>query len=234
MKENSGWFLIHRKLFDNDLWLSEKFTKAQAWIDIVGNANHTDKFIFIRGHRIEVKRGQLAWSELTMAKRWRWSRHRVSDFLKYLEKMVQQIEQQKNTFTTLCTVINYDLYQNKGQQKGHQKDIKRTSKGTQLINDKELNNVKKGEVDNKFILEVEKLFPMLKVEEELEKWQDWKKSRGRVFKDNQAAFRNWLRKSKEYFLERNPQPEPPTNKKITDPLVKAIIERDKKGGEFFE
>ena len=107
-----NYFLVNRSMFENKLWFEERFTKAQAWIDILGNANYKNGSFFIRGNEIKVARGQLGWSEVTMAKRWRWSRTKVRRFLFWLEKE-QQIRQQKDRFmTTILTIINYNKYQN--------------------------------------------------------------------------------------------------------------------------
>lgn len=105
-----GWFKVHRSLFDNDLWLAEPFTKGQAWVDLIGHANHKPASVWIRGIEVSVGRGQLAWSELTMAKRWQWSRGKVRRYLGMLEKR-QMIEQQKDELTTVLTICNYELYQ---------------------------------------------------------------------------------------------------------------------------
>jgi hypothetical protein len=45
----SGWVRLHRKIENNFLWFLEPFTKAQAWIDLFLNANHSDNKISIRG-----------------------------------------------------------------------------------------------------------------------------------------------------------------------------------------
>jgi hypothetical protein len=121
---NNGWVRLHRKIFENKLWFSEPFTKAQAWIDIFAGANHTDGSFWVRGIEVTVKRGQLAWSELTMAQRWGWSKNKVRRFLKWLETE-QQIAQQKTYITTLITVKNYDQYQETIQQTEQQKDSRR-------------------------------------------------------------------------------------------------------------
>lgn len=114
-----GWVTLHRQIENNPLWLSEPFTKAQAWVDLILNANHKDGFFIVRGIRVDVKRGQLGWSEVTMSTRWRWSRNKVRRFLKYLERE-RQVEQQKiDKITTIITIINYSKYQDdtsKGQQ----------------------------------------------------------------------------------------------------------------------
>lgn len=106
----SGYVKLHRSINDNPLWTSEPFTKAQAWIDLFLNANWKDGILDIRGNIIEIKRGQLGWSELTMCKRWKWSRTKVRRYLLYLEKTGNLI-QQKTNLTTVITICNYDKYQ---------------------------------------------------------------------------------------------------------------------------
>ncbi len=64
----------------------------------------------VRGNIIEIKRGEIGWSELTMAKRWRWSREKVRRFLSYLQE-TGKVRQQKTHITTIITIINYDRYQ---------------------------------------------------------------------------------------------------------------------------
>jgi len=105
-----GWVRLHRQIEDNPLYFLEPFSKGQAWIDLFLNANHKNGIMSIRGNIIPIKRGQIGWSELTMSKRWTWSKNKVRRFLKLLETE-QQIEQQKSTITTVITILNYEIYQ---------------------------------------------------------------------------------------------------------------------------
>lgn len=107
-----GWFYTERSLIESELWLSEKFTRGQAWIDLIGLANHKKGFINIRGNIIIIQRGQCGWSEVRLGQRWKWSRKRVNNFLKWLEKE-QQIIQQKSSRTSIITICNYEKYQKK-------------------------------------------------------------------------------------------------------------------------
>jgi hypothetical protein len=116
-----GWVKLHRQLLDSELWLSEKFTRGQAWVDLFGLANHEDSFFYLRDHKISVKRGQVGWSQLRLSKRWGWSRSKVRKFLNDLEKE-QQIEQQQSHSTSIITILNYEKYQEKRQQVEQQKD----------------------------------------------------------------------------------------------------------------
>lgn len=105
-----GWIKLNRGILDNEIWTFETFTRGQAWVDLLLKANHTDGFLLIRGMQVEIKRGQIGWSELKLAKTWRWSRDKVRRFLKLLESK-RMIIHQKNNVTSLISIINYDLYQ---------------------------------------------------------------------------------------------------------------------------
>lgn len=107
---SKGWIKLHRSTFDNDLWTAEPFTKGQAWVDLIGHANHRPASIWIRGIEVSVDRGQLAWSELTMAKRWQWSRGKVRRYLGMLENR-GMVVQQTNKLTTILTICKYEVYQ---------------------------------------------------------------------------------------------------------------------------
>ena len=137
-----GYIRLWRKIQDNPLWVSEKFTRGQAWIDLVMLANHKDGHIRIRGIKVPVKRGQCGWSVVSLAARWRWSRGRVNRFLKELET-VQQIEQQKSFVTSLINIINYNEYQPNGTANRTASD---TANGQQTDTNKNDKNVNKEKI----------------------------------------------------------------------------------------
>ena len=132
-----NYFAVNRSLTQSDFWLSEEFTKPQAWIDLISLSRHSDGFATIRGIEIELKRGQNCWSELKLSQRWKWSRNKVRRFLKTLE-VKHQILMQKTNVTTVMTIVNYDIYQPSSlanetpsetperHQTKHQKDIRKT------------------------------------------------------------------------------------------------------------
>ena len=121
-----GWVKIYRQLCDSDLWLSEKFTRGQAWIDLIMLANHKKGFLYVRGVKITVDRGQVGWSIVKLSARWKWSRSKVNKFIKDLEKE-QQIEQQKSNVTQVITIKNYDDLQQTEQQTEQQKSSRRAA-----------------------------------------------------------------------------------------------------------
>ena len=131
MLRNNGWVKLHRKLTDNELWLSEPFTRGQAWVDLLMLANHKAGFIRRRGIDIKVGRGQIAWGEEALARRWSWSRTKLRRFFLDLagrsmisrqvaEIIIEQKNRQKNSPKTiqkktsvsyLFYIENYDRYQ---------------------------------------------------------------------------------------------------------------------------
>lgn len=108
--ENLGWISLHRKIQNHPDYFSEPFTRIMAWIDIILICNHKPATIYIRGNKVEIKRGQFAWGERSLATRWKWSRGKIRRFLKDLEN-TQQIVPQKNNILSLYSVINYEQYQ---------------------------------------------------------------------------------------------------------------------------
>ena len=63
----TGYIALHRKIIDNEFYFSEKFTKTQAWIDLLLLANHSGQTIFIRNIEIKLKVGELCYSQLSLA-----------------------------------------------------------------------------------------------------------------------------------------------------------------------
>lgn len=105
-----GWIKLHRKITEHPDYLGETFTRMQAWIDLLLTANYRDGFIRVRGIAVPVKRGQIATSSLSLAKRWMWSRGKVHRYLNELETS-KQIEQQNSNVITLISIVKYDSFQ---------------------------------------------------------------------------------------------------------------------------
>lgn len=110
--ENS-WIRLHRKLMDDPLYFAEPFSKMQAWIDLLLLANFADRVTFIRGNRVTIKRGQVAYSREWFSGRWRWSRGKIDRFLDMLERE-NMIGRQKSAVITCISILNYDAYQDNG------------------------------------------------------------------------------------------------------------------------
>ena len=82
-----GWISLHRQLQEHWLWKSkEPFDKRSAWIDLLLMVNHQKEKVEFDKGLIEVERGQRITSLEKLSKRWKWSRHKVSDYLNQLEQ----------------------------------------------------------------------------------------------------------------------------------------------------
>ena len=112
MSDKKGWVSIHRSLLDNPLWEAEKFTKGQAWVDLILNANHSDTKVLIKNTMFDVKRGDQLRSKLTLAKVWGWNDKTVKRFLDMLAKEGMVVLNSTRQ-TTLITVCNYSKFQDK-------------------------------------------------------------------------------------------------------------------------
>ena len=128
-----GYIKLHRQILDNTLFNKEEYSKGQAWIALLLLANFKDSYITVKtGELIEVKRGEIGWSMVALAEKFKWDRRKVKRFISFLEtqKMVQQKIISNHS---IISILNYDKYQI-GTTDG-------TTDGTQTNNDKNDNNV---------------------------------------------------------------------------------------------
>ena len=136
-----GWILLYRKLSDNKFWTCEPFTRGQAWVDLLLIANHKKTFFYIRGNKISVDVGQIAWSEEKLAERWQWSRTKLRKFINDLKKE-RQIEQRKGGIIQIITINNYEKYQKKDDRLDNRKTTEERQKNIYKECTKNVNNVK--------------------------------------------------------------------------------------------
>lgn len=124
-----GYFFLDRGIWDHPLFAREAFTEREAWLWMISAAAW--KGMRVRAGRkiVDLKRGQLVFSERFMATKWRWSKTSVRRFIERLksEAMVSALADRDATLITIC---NYDKYQlprtTEGPQSGPLKDHSRT------------------------------------------------------------------------------------------------------------
>jgi len=212
----SGWIKLHRSFRGHWLWKTkEPFTKREAWIDLLMCANFTDNKIPLGGGVVEIRRGQQARSELTLADEWKWSRGKVRRFLKCLEDD-SMIVQHKTHLTSVITICNYERFQGDDTADS---TTSGTTDGTtvsttngqptvqQAVHSKEGKENKKENKSRRFVpptlLEAQDYFKDKGCSDyifEAEKFIDFYESKGWMvgknkMKDWKAAIRNWLKKS---------------------------------------
>ena len=143
-----GYIKLHRQLQDSWIWFDDdKFSKGQAWVDLLMLANHKDNKIPFNGDIIIIKRGQHLTSMRKLASRWNWSISTVSRFLNLLEKD-EMIVKNSDTNRTLITIVNYGKFQDRGTTDGTThgttngtKDVQRTVQSLPINNnDNNINN----------------------------------------------------------------------------------------------
>lgn len=127
---SKGYILLHRKLKEHWLFQEKrKFSKLEAWIDILIACNHDLVKTFIKGHLFEIERGQSLRSMKTMAEDWGWNKNAVKRFLDLLQKD-NMICYKNETVTTRLIVCNYDSYQDFKNGSGTAEGFKSNADGT--------------------------------------------------------------------------------------------------------
>jgi hypothetical protein len=143
-----GFIKLHRKIHDHWIYQEKrKFSKYEAWLDMLMMANHKENK-FVHGNElILVGRGEFITSIRKLGERWDWSNTKVAQFLDLL-KADEMIDYKKDTKKTVVTIVNYGFYHGSGDEEKtpneHEKDTNRTQKHTNknvkecIKNEKEL------------------------------------------------------------------------------------------------
>ncbi|HCZ9927622.1 TPA: DnaD domain-containing protein [Staphylococcus aureus] len=124
----TGWISIDRSIQNHWLFKEKRtFSKFEAWIYLLMEANHSEAKVPIGSQIVTVERGQRLTSILTLSDLFNWSRFKVKTFLDLLESD-GMLEVKTTSKYTLITIVNYDFYQSEQGRNQHQNDIKPTSK----------------------------------------------------------------------------------------------------------
>ena len=144
---SQGWICLHRQIKSHWLWPDVKgrrYSKFEAWIYLILSANHQARKVDIGSKFIVVERGQLLTSQVALAKKWKWHRETVLQFLYQLKAdEMLGIETSNHTSTgyTLLTICNYDKYQNiEGRASDIQSDIQSSTQPTSNRHPTDTNN----------------------------------------------------------------------------------------------
>ncbi|HCV7094681.1 TPA: DnaD domain-containing protein [Staphylococcus aureus] len=124
----TGWISIDRSIQNHWLFKEKRtFSKFEAWIYLLMEANHSKAKVPIGNQIVTVERGQRLTSILTLSDLFNWSRFKVKTFLDLLESD-GMLEVKTTSKYTLITIVNYGFYQSEQGRNQHQNDIKPTSK----------------------------------------------------------------------------------------------------------
>jgi hypothetical protein len=110
------WIKLHQSLANHPYWVSEPFTRGQAWVDLILLAHTSDGHVRVQGVKIDVSRGDVSRSEVTLAERWGWSRGKIRRFLDELESeqmITRERYRQQDRRKSIISIVNYSKFQDK-------------------------------------------------------------------------------------------------------------------------
>lgn len=155
-----GWIKLHRSIVQSELYNSERFTRSSAWIDLLILANHAKRTLFIKGNEINLNPGQLCYSMGNLAERWKWNPKTVKKFLLW-SKSRDMVDIKTSNVTTIITILNWDRYQNDGEQNGERNGKrKRKQSGKRVMSGKATNKNVKNENNANNEEKVKKRYPV--------------------------------------------------------------------------
>ncbi|MFR3687454.1 MAG: hypothetical protein ACLTXM_20755, partial [Enterococcus sp.] len=140
---DKGWIALHRNIREHWVYQEKRvFSKYEAWLDLLMDANHQNNKFLFDGQLIEVNRGEFITSVRQLCERWGWSNTKVNRFLEMLEHD-QMLIRKSDSKKTVISIVNYDFYQRyeskETTQKRQQNDTETTQKHTNN-NDKTMIN----------------------------------------------------------------------------------------------
>lgn len=204
-----GFIMLHRSIQQH--WIYDekrKFSKYEAWLDMLMLANHSNNKFLLGNELIELEPGQFVTSIRKLGERWDWSNTKVTQFLDLL-KSDEMIAYKKDTKKTVVTIEKYRFYQGKEEEektpKEHEKDTETTQKHTnnnvnKVKKEKKVKEIKKEYAERVAMTEEEykKLvdqFGQVGATERIEKLSLYKGSTGKKYASDYLTILNWERKN---------------------------------------
>lgn len=156
---SDGWIKIYRSIMDDELYFAEKFTRMQAWLDLLLLAEYKPRVLCVRGIKVSLERGQLALSIRELAVRWQWGVNKVQSFLKELAAS-EKIDTQKSNVVNIVTICKYEKYQIVDDSKNDETDTQTDTQIDTQIDTQTDTQGKKKVTKEKYIEESkENIFP---------------------------------------------------------------------------
>lgn len=104
---NRGWFALHRKIFESDVW--QHPTALIVWIYILGNVTHQKVTLSERYQCVTLQPGQALTSAYIIAAKCRMSRRQVRTALNYL-KSTDRVTIKSTRRFSIITATNFGPY----------------------------------------------------------------------------------------------------------------------------
>lgn len=174
-----GWIKLHRHLAEKAFYKKDS-EFVHLWVHILITANHTKTEEYLGGELISCDAGQFTTGRKQLSQQTGICESKIERILNKLEKIEQQIEQQKTSTNRLITVVNWNKYQSGEQQTEQRVNNDRTTseqrvnnEWTHLKNDKNGKNIKNDKKEEEKKEKKESLIFPFSGSEFLKNWQDW-------------------------------------------------------------
>ena len=112
MDTYAGFITLSRKFFRTAMWNANRtYSESEAWLDCIATARFelSEQTTHVGGHAVTIRRGELALSQRTIAKKWGWTDRKVRTFISRLQRE-GMIETEIRDGITVLKLINYDKY----------------------------------------------------------------------------------------------------------------------------
>ena len=144
-----GYIKLWRKTMETDFWTERReFSKFEAWIDMLMDANFQEREVVIGFESFKVKRGECLKSYEGWAKRWNWSRTKAYRYVTLLVRLRRVSVMKVTTKATHLSICNYSKYQDVRNASETQAERKRNASETQMCAPKEEEEGKKKNKSN--------------------------------------------------------------------------------------
>ncbi len=119
LEHRRDWFAVERRVFDDDMFAGDEFSRRDAWLWLIANAAKRDHHARTRAGVIELKRGEVIVARDYVAAVWGWTPKRVRTFLEQLSVAGRiELGQSKGHFPTVAKISKYGLFQSSDQNTG--------------------------------------------------------------------------------------------------------------------
>ncbi len=116
----TGWIKLHRQIMDSEFYKEpRRFSRSEAWIDILLRANHEEED--------GIEAGSFLTSYNELAKSWGWSKSTTWNFLKYLSAQNMIVlglndfgTDNRTDSRTVIAIVKWEFYQ--GRKNGKKND----------------------------------------------------------------------------------------------------------------
>lgn len=117
--QTGGYIKIPRDLFDGPEFGGEKFSRREAFIDLLQMAEIKPTIAYFPGGKVQAERGQIVASRGFLAARWGWDKGKVRRFLDEICRQGRCT--QENGRITILTITGYDSYNDEWREPRQQK-----------------------------------------------------------------------------------------------------------------